>query len=324
MTAKEAIARFEQWMSERRLMRRTRECYLGHAKRFSSFPKTPGATAEESVTAYLSWLASNRSSVTQKQALNALVAFYRALDRPLGTLPEWVRPAERRRVPVWVTSAEAVRLMELLPAPWNEIAGLMFGSGLRIGEVLQLRSKDLDSASGTITVRDGKGGKDRITILPKSMVETLAVRYRVNRAIWESDRAQGRNGVEIPDSIVHKIPSAGAHWPWFWVFPAPGESRDPDFGIIRRHHRHEAGFAKALGKACILAKLNKRITAHSFRHGFATSYLAAGGTIQELSELMGHSDIRTTEIYLHCIPQLASRVASPLDNILQFPIRRSA
>lgn len=297
---------------------------MGHAVRYCGFSKGNSGTPEDAVSGYLSWLAANRSAVTQKQALNALVAFYRAVGRPLGELPEWVRPKENKRVPVWVTGDEAKRLIELLPQPWDEVAGIMFGAGLRIGEALNLRCKDLDSASGTITVRGGKGDKDRVTILPKSMVETFAVRYRVNRAVWENDRARGRRGVYVPDEVARKIPRAGEQWPWFWVFPAPGESRDPETGIIRRHHRVAEGFAKALGKAVVLARLHKRVTAHAFRHGFATSYLMGGGTIQELAELMGHADIRTTEIYLHCIPQLASRVGSPLDNVVAFPLRRSA
>ena len=211
---------------------------------------------------------------------------------------------------------EAIKIIDLLPAPWNEVASLLYGSGLRISEALQLRSKDLDSHAGTVTVRDGKGGKDRVTLLPQSIIPALTARYRLNRVIWEEDRKAGRPGVEVPDSVARKIPRAGTEWPWFWVFPAPGESTDPDSRIIRRHHRHEAGFAKALGIATTRCKINKRVTAHSFRHGFATSYLASGGTIQELKELMGHSNIQTTEIYLHCLPSLASRVSSPLDNIV--------
>jgi len=267
-------------------------------------------------------MAHNRSPVTQRQALNALVALYKSLDKPLGVLPEWVKPPEKKRVPSWVTRDEAIKIIELLPQPWNEVASLLYGSGLRISEALQLRSKDLDSTSGTVTVRDGKGGKDRITLLPQSIVPILTARYRVNRAIYDEDRSNRRPGVELPASVARKSPKAGTEWPWFWVFPAPGESTDPESSIVRRHHRHEDGFAKALKIAVTRAKLNKRVTAHSFRHGFATSYLSAGGTIQELMELLGHTNITTTEIYLHCLPQLASRVTSPLDNVVSF--RRTA
>jgi len=301
-------------------MRRTQKCYLGHVERFFKFKSPTGLTAEEKVVAYLGWLADERSAVMQKQALNALVALYRALDRPLGDMPDWVSPVIKHRVPVWVCREEAVRIIELLPPPWNEIASLLYGGGLRISEALSLRSKDLDSHAGTITVRAGKGDKDRVTLLPKFIVPALAARYKLNRTIWEEDRAAGLPGVEVPDSVGRKIPQAGTQWPWFWVFPAAGQSTDPQSGIIRRHHLHEAGFAKALGKAVTRARINKRVTAHAFRHGFATSYLAQGGTIQELKDLMGHTSIKTTETYLHCLPELASRVSSPLDapNVIQF------
>jgi len=322
MKPTQALEQFDKWMIDRHLMRRTRECYLGHASRFAKFKMDGSPTGPEKVVAYLSWMAHNRSPVTQRQALNALVALYKSLDKPLGELPEWVKPPEKKRVPSWVTRDEAIKIIELLPQPWNEVASLLYGSGLRISEALQLRSKDLDSTSGTVTVRDGKGGKDRVTLLPQSIVPILTARYRFNRAIYDEDRSNRRPGVEVPASVARKSPKAGTEWPWFWVFPAPGESTDRDSQIVRRHHRHEDGFAKALKVAVTRAKLNKRVTAHSFRHGFATSYLSAGGTIQELMELLGHTNITTTEIYLHCLPQLASRVTSPLDNVVRF--RRTA
>lgn len=318
MKPTQALEQFDKWMIDRHLMRRTRECYLGHASRFAKFKMDGSPTGPEKVVAFLSWMAHNRSPVTQRQALNALVSLYKSLDKPLGILPEWVKPPEKKRVPSWVTRDEAIKIIELLPQPWNEVASLLYGSGLRISEALQLRSKDLDSTSGTVTVLDGKGGKDRVTLLPQSIVPILTARYRVNRAVYDEDRTNKRPGVEVPASVARKSPKAGTEWPWFWVFPAPGESTDPESGIVRRHHRHEDGFAKALKIAVTRAKLNKRVTAHSFRHGFATSYLSAGGTIQELMELLGHTNITTTEIYLHCLPQLASRVTSPLDNVVSF------
>jgi integrase len=218
---------------------------------------------------------------------------------------------------------EALRLIELLPSPWDEVAALMYGSGLRIGEAINLRSQSLCSKTGTITVRGGKGDKDRIVMLSRNMIPQLAKRYRINRALFDQDRRNGRPGVELPESVRYKQPKAGTRWPWFWVYPAPGESTDPGTGIVRRHHRHEDGFSKALAKAVDLAQLHKRVTAHSFRHGFATAYLSRGGTIQELMELLGHADIRTTEVYLHCLPQLASRVISPLGDVV-IPFSKAA
>ena len=198
MKPETALEQFEKWMLERRLMRRTRECYLGHAKRFARFKTTENPTPEEKVCDYLSWLAVNRSAVTQKQALNALVALYRALGKPLGIIPDWTRPVIKKRVPTWVTRDEAIKIIDLLPPPWNEVASLLYGSGLRISEALQLRCKDLCSSTGTVTVRDGKGGKDRVTLLPQAVIPALASRFRVNRAVFDEDRQAGKPGVEIP------------------------------------------------------------------------------------------------------------------------------
>jgi integron integrase len=270
-------------------------------------------------------LALNRSEVTQRQALNALVCFYKVLGHPLGRLPEWVRPKQRRRMPTWVTTSEALAIISHLREPWNEVASLLFGSGLRIGECLDLRVKDIDLERGTVTIRGGKGDKDRVTLLARSMVPELRRRLECSRAVWEEDRAGGRPGVQIPEGVARKYPRAGTEWPWFWLWPAPGESTDPESGIVRRHHRHEMGFSKALKLAVSRAKIGKRVTAHAFRHGFATAYLEGNGTVPELQELLGHAHIETTEIYTHCLPKLASRAVSPLDrqdtNIT--PIRRA-
>lgn len=314
MKTSEALERFEKGMREMRLARSTRCSYRSHVGCFGRFrPEEPCFSPEEKVSAYLSWLALNRSAVTQKQALNALVCFYKVLGRPLGKLPAWVRPKERRRVPTWVTTREALAIIAHLREPWNEVASMLFGSGLRIGECLDLRVKDLDLERGTVTIRGGKGDKDRVTLLARSMIPDLRRRLECSRAIWQEDRAAGRPGVFIPGSLSRKYPRAGEEWAWFWLWPAPGESTDPESGIVRRHHRHEEGFSKALKVAVRRSGIGKRVTAHAFRHGFATAYLENGGTVPELQELLGHAHIETTEIYTHCLPRIASRAVSPLD-----------
>jgi integrase len=157
-------------------------------------------------------------------------------------------------------------------------------------------------------------------------MEVLRRRIENCRALWLEDRAGNRPGVFISDGLERKFPKAGLEWPWFWLWPAPGESEDPATKIRRRHHRCAEGFSKCLKRAVSRSGITKRVTAHAFRHGFATAYLMGGGTVPELQELLGHANIETTQIYVHCLPQLASRVGSPLDaeatNIL--PIRRSA
>jgi len=318
-----ALQIFDDWMIQHRKAIKTRENYLGHASRFARFRSPGSVTPEEKVTAYLSHLAANRSAATQKQALNALMMMYKALGKTDMVLPAWTRPVVKKRVPVWVTLEEALRLIELLPSPWDEVAAFMYGSGLRIGETLDLRSQSLCSKTGTITIRGGKGDKDRIVMLSRNMIPQLAKRYRINRALFDQDRRNMRPGVALPETVRYKQPKAGTRWPWFWIFPAPGESTDKETGIVRRHHRHEDGFSKALAIAVELAQLHKRVTAHSFRHGFATAYLSRGGTIHELMELLGHTNIRTTEIYLHCLPELASRVISPLGDVI-IPFSKAA
>lgn len=316
MKTGEALEKFDEWMKHERLRPRTRNTYRGHVRRFGRFKVAKGTCAEDKVCAYLSWLAGNRSAATQKQALNALMSLYKSLGKTEMVLPEWTRPVVKQRVPVWVTLEEALKLIEILPSPWDEVAAIMYGSGLRIGEALELRSQSLCSKTGTVTVRGGKGDKDRIVMLSRNMIPQLARRYRINRTIFDQDRRDGRPGVALPETVMYKQPRAGSKWPWFWIFPAPGESTDPESGIVRRHHRHQAGFAKALGIACERLQFHKRITAHSFRHGFATAYLSRGGVITELKELLGHTSIKTTEKYLHCIPELASRVISPLEDVV--------
>ena len=314
MNNQEALQKFRLWMVQKRLARRTIENYLGHANRYGRFkPAYPCATTEDRVSSYLSHLAETRTAVTQKQALNALVNLYRALDRPLGQLPAWVSPRIRNRAKAWTNAQEATAIIRHLPEPWNEVASMLFGSGLRIHECISLRVKDLDLDMRTVVIHGGKGDKDRVVPLAHCMVEVLRERIEVSRAVWQEDRANHRPGIHIPDSFVVKSPRAGERWEMFWLWPAPGESTDPETGVVRRHHRHEDGFAKALRPAVDRAKVNKRVTAHSFRHGFATEYLNGGGNIQDLKELMGHTHISVTESYLHCIPKLSSRALSPLD-----------
>jgi integrase len=316
MRPQDALQTFENYLLENRRAKNTRENYIGHVRRFARFRVPPGTSAEDKICAYLSHLAKKRSPATQKQALNALMTLYKSLGKTDMVLPEWTRPVMRNRIPSWVTLDEALKLIEVLPSPWDELAAIMYGSGLRISEALNLRSKDLCSKSGTISIYNGKGDKSRIVMLSRNMIPQLARRYRINRLIYEQDRRQGRPGVALPAQVMTKQPKAGTRWPWYWIFPAPGESTDPETGIARRHHRHPDGFSKAMMIATDRLQMHKRVTAHSFRHGFATGYLSRGGTIQELMELMGHTSIKTTEIYLHCLPELASRVMSPLGDVV--------
>jgi integron integrase len=324
-----ALAKFDAHMARARLSQCTRDQYLHWAARLAK-SRVGGSTPEEKVAAFLSTLSSH-AAATQKQALNALAGengLYHALGRPLGELPPWVNSTVPVNIPTWVTRAEAEAILAHLTDPWATIIGLLYGSGLRIGECMSLRWRDLDFERMTVSIRRGKGDKDRITVLSGHVVRALRARYRRCRGLWREDREMGRPGVELPEGMRKKYPNAGTDWPMFWVFPAAGESRDPESGIIRRHHIHPKSFARAVAPAVRRAGIAKRVSAHSFRHGFATAYLLAGGHLRELQRLMGHTHIETTEIYLHCLPSHTDRIGSPWDvpdsavpspSIIRFP-----
>lgn len=322
-----AMDLFEKAMREERKALATRETYRSHVRTYLAFlPADPCPMIEDRVTAYLSTLALRHSAAHQSQALNAIVCFYRLLGRPMGTLPAWVRPREKIRIPIWVTVREARAIIEHLPSPADEVASMLIGSGLRITECLRLRVKDIDLDRRTVSIHGGKGEKSRVVMLAESLVPVLTRRIELSRALWSEDRANRRAAVYLPDNLERKYPRGGEEWAWFWLWPAPAESVDPETKIRRRHHRTAEGFSKALKVAVRRSGVAKRVTAHAFRHGFATAYLMGGGTVPELQELLGHTNMETTEIYVHCLPQLASRVGSPLDSIDTniTPIRKSA
>ena len=314
MKANQAIAIFVNGMRQERKSKTTITTYLSHVRMFLSHkPSDTSGTKEDRAADFLSWLALNRSADTQRNALNALACFYRLLENPLGQLPPWVRPKEKINVPTWVTITEAKSIIAMLPEPADEVASMLIGSGLRISECLRLRIKDIDLERRTVTIHGGKGDKDRVVMIAASMIPTLSRRMEISMQVWIEDRAAGRNEIYLPDGLERKFPNAGKEWPWFWLWPSPHESTDPETKIIRRHHRCAKGFTKTLKIAVTRSRVPKRVTAHAFRHGFATAYLMNGGTLPELQELLGHANIETTQIYVHCLPQLASRVGSPLD-----------
>ena len=276
-----------------------------------------GASSEVKVSSFLSWLATRPKGCapkTQQQALNALVfAFKKGLERPLDKMPAWVKPPHRERLPVWLSRDEFAALSRHLTCACLEMAQIMFGSGLRLKEVLKLRVRDLDFSAGLIIIREGKGFKDRTTCFPHALRPVLAERLQRIEDFWKQDRDHDVPGVWLPDDVARKCPNFGKDWPWQFVFPGANLSRDPETGIIRRHHLHEDTLAKALKIAARKARLAKRLTAHALRHSFATAFLENGGSIHKLQELLGHKSIETTEIYLHCIKQFAADITSPLD-----------
>lgn len=316
----------------RRLSIHTESCYTGWIARFARhIQATSDMSREDRVRSYLEKLAPHCSASTQNQALNAIVFLYRdVLRQPLGDLGKWARAKRPARLPTWLSPADMQRLLDAMPRGPRLMAQLAYGSGLRLAELLALRIKDLDLDACLVTVRGGKGDKDRVTCLPRSLVFPLRAHLDRIRVLYDADRAAGAPPIHLPDHLERKYPNAGREWPWFWLWPAASHSTDPRSDIVRRHHVHENTLGKALKIAARRIGLAKRISAHTLRHSFATNLLASGASITQVQELLGHNSVETTQVYLHCIPQFAATISSPLDNlpaapnVVPFPPARAA
>ncbi len=297
---------------------RTGKAYIGWIKRYIYFhnkrhPKDMGAAE---INAFLSWLAVERkvAAATQNQALNALVFLYhQVLKIDPGDFGDVVRAKKPKRLPV-VLSRDEVKavLLNLHGEEWL-MASLLYGSGLRLMECLRLRVKDLDFELGEVVIREGKGNKDRRSMLPQSLVEPLTKHLQKVKVIHEEDLMAGYGQVWLPGALSRKYANADREWGWQYVFPASRRSRDPESGLIRRHHRYESILQKAVKHAVKVAKINKLVGPHTFRHSFATHLLEAGYDIRTIQELLGHKDVSTTMIYTHVLNQGAKGVLSPLD-----------
>jgi integron integrase len=299
----------------------TEKTYVGWARRFSAFHadrfrRGEALTGEAEVTAYLTWLATQKrvSASTQNQAMNALIFLYgEVLHIPLGDI-DAVRAKRSRRLPVVLTRAEvSLVLDQLSDGPWL-MASLLYGAGLRLSEVLSLRVKDIDFDRRQIIVRCGKGDKDRITCWPASLVLALQQHLAQVRKTHARDAAAGI-GASMPEALARKYPQTPFQWGWQYVFPASAPttwSRDGSPGTLRRHHLHASALQKAVKRAVHRAGICKPAGCHTFRHSFATHLLEAGSDIRTVQELLGHSDVRTTQIYTH-VTGHAAGVRSPLD-----------
>ena len=236
---------------------------------------------------------------TQKQALNALVFFFkRVCGREKVDLQVEFRRTEKKP-PVVLDFDEIAAILKNLPPTCRLAAELQYGSGVRLKELMNLRIKDVDIKRGQVAVRTAKGDKDRITTLPNIVGEKLVAWKKEIKVIHEGDRLAGTPGVALPGALERKWPRAGEKWPWFWIFPAPALSADPDSGVIRRHHLHKGTYGDALRKAAEVAGIEKRFTSHVLRHSFATHLLEGGTDIRTIQKLLGHADISTTMIYTH-------------------------
>ena len=300
---------------------RTEEAYVHWVKRFILFhgKRHPAEMGEAEVAAFLTHLAVEGcvASATQNQALNALVFLYRnVLDRPLGTCTGIVRAKRAERVPVVLTTAEVASILQKLKGIYWLVGCLQYGSGLRLLESVRLRVKDLDFDHRAILVRDGKGGKDRVVTLPDDLVIPLRRHLANRRTLFERDCAEGLGTVYLPYALARKYPNAESEWAWQYVFVANGASIDPRSDKRRRHHLDESAVQKALRAALRQSSIHKPASCHTLRHSFATHLLERGADIRTVQEQLGHSDVRTTQIYTHVIKRGGLAVKSPLGAVL--------
>jgi integron integrase len=304
---------------ERGYLWRTEKTYREWASRFAMFirPKLPFAAGKEELGAFLSHIATQQRSSpsTQKQALNALVFFLQeGLKITVGEL-EFKRAYPRKRVPSVLSPAECARLFAQMEGTGLLMAELMYGSGLRLMELLRLRVHHLDLERAQLKVYSGKRDKDRITVLPIRLHDRLRAHLERLRVLFERDREAGLPGVWLPEGLERKYQRAGEKWEWQWLFPSREVSRDPASGITRRHHVLDGAFQTIIRKAAQAAAFTKRVTPHVLRHSFATHLLESGADIRTVQDLLGHDSVETTQIYLHVMKKPGLGVRSPLDGL---------
>jgi integron integrase len=299
---------------------RTERTYCDWIERFIRFHgmRHPAEMAEPEVGEFLTDLArvGNVSASTQNQALSALLFLYKeVLKQEIGWLKQVERAKKPARLPVVLSRDEVHKIFAHLHATARLMAGLLYGSGLRLMECVRLRVKDVDFAYARITVRDTKGGRDRVTMLPVNLAAPLQRHLQKVKAQHEQDLADGFGEVWLPDALARKYPNAAREWSWQFVFPSSRISVDPRSQAKRRHHINESALQQAVKKAVRAARLTKPASCHTFRHSFATHLLENGYDIRTVQDLLGHKDVSTTMIYTHVLNKPGIGVKSPLDHI---------
>lgn len=297
---------------------RTEKVYVDSVKRFILFhgKRHPRDLGAAEVEAFLSHLATDRhvSASTQNQAKAALLFLYKeVLGTALPWLDEIVQAHVTRRLPVVLTAGEVKSLLNELDGTMWLFVALLYGTGMRLLEGLRLRAKDVDFEHRAIVVREGKGGKDRVTMLPEHLVLPLRDQWNRARALHEDDVRAGYGDVDMPFALDIKYPKAGRQWQWQFVFPAASRSADPRSGLIRRHHLYPQTVQRAVSHAAARARIPKHVTPHILRHSFATHLLQSGHDIRTVQELLGHASVETTMIYTHVLHLGGRGVRSPLD-----------
>lgn len=299
---------------------RTEASYLQWIKRFILFhhKRHPLEMGEQEITAFLTHLAVDKhvAPSTQNQALAAILFLYKeVLEQELDWMDGIVRAKRPTRIPEVLSPEQVSRLLGQIEGMHQLIARLLYGTGMRLMEAVRLRVGDVDFHYRQITVRNGKGNKDRVTVLPDSLISPLKEHLARVKAWHEKDLAEGFGGVYLPYALERKYPNAVREWSWQYAFPASTRSRDPRTGTMRRHHLFEQNLQRAIKQAAMDLRLPSRVSTHTLRHSFATHLLESGQDIRTVQELLGHADVKTTMIYTHVLQRGGRGVRSPLDRL---------
>lgn len=317
-SARPLRVRFMEALDARHYSGRTREAYLRWFDRFALYHKgrTPASMTGKDINSFVTDLAvrGEVSSSTQNQALAAVLFLYRSvLGIDIDDIGDVIRAKKPGHLPVVLSRDEVRTILSLLREDRRLIVHVLYGTGLRIAECLSLRVQDIDFERNEILVRNGKGAKDRITMLPRTLSAPLRSHLQHVRSIHEADLKSGWGKVQIPGALVRKYPNATTDWCWQWVFPQERRWKDPVTGDEGRYHADESVIQRVVHEAVIRAGITKRVSCHTFRHSFATHLLESGYDIRTVQELLGHSDVKTTMIYTHVLNRGPSGVKSPLD-----------
>ena len=297
---------------------RTEESYVQWIRRYILFhnKRHPKEMAEPEVQAFLTHLAvkDNVAASTQNQALSALLFLYRhVLNQPLSQSVEAVRARQSKHLPTVLTPDEVQQVLKHLEGTHQLLAKLLYGAGLRVKEGLRLRVKDLDFAQNQLIIREAKGNRDRLTVLPQSLIAPLQAHLVQVKQVFQDDLALGYGAVYLPFALERKYPNANRDWKWQYVFPAKRRSIDPRSGEVRRHHLDDGVLQRSLKQAVRSTQIDKKVSCHTLRHSFATHLLQNGYDIRTVQELLGHKDVKTTMIYTHVLNKGGRGVLSPLD-----------
>jgi integron integrase len=304
---------------------RTEEAYINWIRRYILFhdKRHPMEMGSREIEAFLTHLAVDEqvAASTQNQAFHALLFLYReVLKQELEDSIHAIRAKKPKRLPTVLTRAEVRAVLEAMDGAHQLMAKLLYGCGLRLMECVRLRVKDVDFGGNQIVVRDAKGMKDRVTMLPERLKVPLQEHLLRVKLTHDDDLAKGYGRVYLPYALERKYPNANRQWGWQYVFPSPSLSKDPRSGDVRRHHLNENSLQKAVKKAVQMTSINKPVNCHTFRHSFATHLLEDGYDIRTVQELLGHKDVSTTMIYTHVLNRGGLAVRSPLDSPSQIPL----